>query len=461
MADILNVAGQRQLFVDDYVIEEARGITHVMNQPTKYSGNPIVRPTHPWERRVEVFSAVMHDPEQEVYKMWYIAFEKHGTPTYKGCYAISRDGIYWDKPRLGLVEFGGSKDNNIVLDGSGISNVIKDSHEEDPDRLYKALFYESVRPAVSVVFSPDGLRWTRYRGNPVLTNASDTHTVLGWDENHDKYVAYIRPAIHNGNNMNDVGSAPLRVIGRSVSDDFVHWTETQVVLAPDEEDPPGLEFYGMPVVKYEGVYLGMLWTYHTNPEDPPVRSAGTSDVQLAVSRDGVSWKRVGDRMPFVPLGPPGSVDQSMVYAREPLVVGDELWFYYTASDADHGLRRPILVQDERPFQICLAKLRLDGFVSMEARAQEGTLLTKPFHCEGGRLSINASARGGSIAVAVLDELGVAIEGYRKIECSLFDGDSTAHPVTWRESLSLDPLRGQTIRLKFYLWSAKLYSFAIP
>ena len=31
------------------------------------------------------------------------------------CYAESKDGIHWKKPELGLVEFNGSKANNIVM----------------------------------------------------------------------------------------------------------------------------------------------------------------------------------------------------------------------------------------------------------------------------------------------------------------------------------------------------------
>jgi len=30
------------------------------------------------------------------------------------CYATSKDGVTWVKPKLGLVEFNGSKDNNII-----------------------------------------------------------------------------------------------------------------------------------------------------------------------------------------------------------------------------------------------------------------------------------------------------------------------------------------------------------
>ena len=97
---------------------------------------------------------------------------------------------------------------------------------------------------------------------------------------------------------------------------------------------------------------------------------------------------------------------------------------------------------------------------MDAGAAGGTLLTKPFRCEGGELLINAEARGGAVSVAVLGEDGTHHAGYARVECALFDGDSVRHRVTWRAGVSLDALAGTNIRLKFYLRSAKLYSFVV-
>ena len=253
-------------------------------------------------------------------------------------YATSNDGIFWERSNLGLVEFEGSKDNNIVLSDAAFGNVIRDERDPDPSRLYKSLFFEARDPSgtpnmgdgVSVAFSPDGLRWTKYEGNPVIRRSSDSHMLLGWDENHGKYVAYARPSVHEGN--------MTRRIGRAVSDDFVNWTDPEDVLVPDEQDPPGTEFYGMPVFQYEGHYLGQLFVYQTFLEEPQIRFYGTIDVQLASSRDGISWERVGGRKPFIPNGPPGSVDAGEVYtARGPVQVGDELWFYYSTCELEHGM----------------------------------------------------------------------------------------------------------------------------
>ena len=469
----LEIGSSKQLFIDDHVIDETHAVTQTLNQPSKYVGNPVMIPLYPWEGRVTLYGTVWYDSDEGRFRMWYQGYGGLAIPPmakdvsdspWKGFdasnllytigYATSNDGIFWDRPNLGLVEYKGSKDNNLVLADAAYGNVIKDSRDPDPERLYKSLFFEARDPAgtpnmgdgVSIAFSPDGVHWTKYEGNPVIERSSDTHVLLGWDDLHGKYVAYARPSVHGGNKT--------RRIGRAVSDDFINWTDPEDVLVPDEEDGPGMEFYGMPVFKYEGMYIGQLWMYHAPPEEPQIRFAAKIDVQLAASRDGIAWERVGERRPFIPNGPPGSIDEGEIWtAREPVIMDDEIWFYYSPGGQDHGITG-------RTGPICLAKLRLDGFVSVDGGEETGTLVTKPFVCEGGNLTINASARGGLVGVAVLDESGIQYQGYSRQECALFDSDSIRHDVTWRTKLSLDELKGETVRLKFYLWNASLYAFSV-
>ena len=54
-------------------------------------------------------------------------------------YAESTDGISWVKPELGLVEFAGSKNNNIVLNTNVDPNrgVFFDAHETNASRRFK------------------------------------------------------------------------------------------------------------------------------------------------------------------------------------------------------------------------------------------------------------------------------------------------------------------------------------
>jgi hypothetical protein len=484
MIEPLEIGTRKQLFIDDHVVDRIDGVERTLNQPAKYMGNPIMIPLYPWEGRLELYGTVLREPSGE-FRMWYTGMGGMGVPPlswsgpsvpawkamstgskaraksadpsnmlYSICYATSNDGVFWDRPPLGLVDYKGSKDNNMVIPDACPANVIIDPRESNPDRLYKSLFFEARDPSgtpnmgdgVSVAFSPDGLHWTKYEGNPVITRASDAHTLLGWDDLHGLYVSYCRPSVHEGN--------MLRRIGRSVSRDFMDWTEPEDVLVPDDQDPEGMQFYSMPAFKYEEYYLGQIHAYRTDPEAPHVRFAGFVDVQLAASRDGIAWQRLGDRKPFIPNGPPGSIDAAEIYvAMAPVVMGDELWFYYSPGYMEHGVTG-------RSGPICLAKLRLDGFVSVDAGDEIGTLVTKPFLCGGGRLSINAAAGGGMVGLAVLDESGIQYPGFSRQECALFDGDSIGHNMTWREHLSLDELEGRSVRLKFYLKNAKLYAFSV-
>ena len=459
---------ETQLFCDELIVAEMRGLERTLNQPVRYAGNPLMFPIHPWEGRLELYGTVLRGADG--FRMWYTGLGGMGVAgmgatlgkwahlgfdaanlLYSYCYAVSKDGIFWERPNLGLVEYGGSKENNLLMLDAAGGNVCRDDRLDDPERRYKALFYEARDPGgtpnegdgVSVAFSPDGLRWTKYEGNPVIRRASDSHRLLGWDDLHRAWVAYCRPTVHEGN--------PVRRIGRCTSRDFIHWNDPEEVLVPDERDPPGTQFYCMAVFRRAGLYIGLLHVYHTNPEEPHIRFYGTIDIQLAVSRDGVRWERVCDRAGFMENGPAGSDDAGEIYmANAPVEVEDELWFYYSPCGVEHG-------PTGRSGPINLAKLRLDGFVSVDAGAETGTLVTKPFRCEGGSLMINAAARGGEVSVAVLDADGVQQDGFGRPDSALFDGDSVRWETTWRRA-RFDDLRGRVVRLKFYLRNASLYSF---
>ena len=439
----------RQLFIDNSTIDEMVGVTKILHQPVNYAGNPILRPSMRWEDGAGFVGTVIYDEQEGIFKAWYQGwFDSR----YPACYATSEDGIFWHKPELGLINDNSGVPNNRVLDEACVPNVIKDINDPDPDRRYKMLFWDYSLPrpnreaSASIAFSPDGIHWDPFDNNPVLTGTGDTHSLLGWDENYQKYVAFIRPGRQH------VKGPYRRFIGRSISDDFVTWTDPAVVLVP-EEDEPNLEFYNMPVFKYEGIYLGLPWAYKTFPEEPYPRMNGTMDVQLAVSHDGIEWDRAMDRETFISIGDPGNFHSGMVAcAKEPLKVGDELWFYCSGSDGDHGTRH-------RSAKGFLSKLRLDGFVSITAGKDDfGSITTNSFICDGGRLQINTNAKDGLIAVAVLNEDGTLVDGMSHIDTAVVDNDSIKHVVTWEDHTTFDHLSGQNIRLKFYLKSASLYSF---
>jgi hypothetical protein len=226
------------------------------------------------------------------------------------------------------------------------------------------------------------------------------------------------------------------------------------MLAADEQDPPSVELYNNTGFYYQGMYLGLMTIFHPEPKDNIYL-----DLQLISSRDGRKWERVGDRTPFLPVGR-RHIDWDFGFhspaSGPPVRIGDELWIYYSGR----SYRHPITGQGREPNHgaIGLAKIRLDGFVSMDAGDEEGSLTTKVVKVSNDGLYLNADASKGEVRVEVLNESGKPISGFAKADCTPMKADSTRWLVHWSEPLT--KLAGRNVQLKFYVRQASLYSFAI-
>ena len=345
----ITLSTDRQLFLDDALVESRANVTRVLHQPIK-EPEPVLVGDQPWENwTVDIFGSpsIHFDDAQHIYRLWYTAYDV-AADNYYICYATSTDGVHFTKPNLGIKDHNGSTENNIVNTGRvhwPNSTVIIDEHETNPAHRYKSVSFDYAlaqipepggpeypwprgadelkkgrRVGVAVAFSPVGLHWTLYEGNPVLDDpkeAGDTHFLLGWDDNYHKYVGYFRPSY--------AASGGPRVIGFSTSDDFLRWTKPEIILRPDSQDPITDEFYGMPVLKYQGRYIGFLWIYHNSPNLGLVSSLNmanlratqqTLETQLTYSEDGKHFMRVGDRQLFLPVGSSKSWDRGMVTASD-------------------------------------------------------------------------------------------------------------------------------------------------
>jgi hypothetical protein len=272
----------------------------------------------------------------------------------------------------------------------------------------------------------------------VLSQGSDTtHTIL-YDAKQKKYVAYGRMGFG-------------RTVAMTASDDAWHWSEPRRVLACDGRDGPGGQIYGMPTDLYEGVYLGMFWMYREGTD-------ARIDTQLATSRDGRHWQRVADRQTFLPNAPMGSWDDGMSRAGRGInVVGDTIYLHYSMVNGPH--RSPRFPKPERKFPgaIGLVTLRRDGFVSLDAGAEPGTLVTKPFAWPGGSLHVNADTSRGWLRVSVLDESGGPIQGFEGSKP--ISADTTRSAASW-DKANLRRLDNRRVRLKFTLYKGRLFSYWI-
>ena len=270
----IHMNGKRQLFVDNVVIEYMNDLTRTLHQPVKYEKNPVVPLSKPWEGEVTMGTVIRED--DGLFRFWY--FTAAGI-----CYAESRDGINWDKPALRLHEWVGSAeearkygisvpagqkeyrtlDNNIVINRpeGDIPNIIKDPFETDPQKRYKMFIkYNTPVYGMYVAYSPDGFKWT-FKEDPVLTTANDPglndRPTMFLDTEKRRYIASLKREMPNPFGAGDYGMMH-RCRTTSVSTDFENWTDPVLALHPDDQDPPGMQIYGLVGFNYEAMYLGLM-----------------------------------------------------------------------------------------------------------------------------------------------------------------------------------------------------------
>ena len=467
---VRTIGRERQLFVDDYHIAIMDNVSRFIHQPAKREDNPVFVMAEPWEGKRFIYCDVVYDRTDKIYKLWYAVVPQ--TPADM-CYAVSKDGIHFERPKLGLVDYKGSTDNNLVRLPEGFNHdktVLKDDHDEDEQRRYKMIHYTT--GGVGVAFSPDGLTWTANDANPVLSPTGDGSQWAFWDDRIGRYVMYVRP---NGRHVMrhwpkkgvpyDASAFPTRRIGRSESIDFLNWTDIEEVISPDERDGDGTEFYYMRVLPYEGCYIGFLTVYHEFTGDERIMEGFNYglDVQLTFSRDGRDWIRVGNRHLFM-VGTLNTWDEKRIYLDDAIVQDEEIWLYYRGSNIPHAGIGDLMGTERNGQKLMgdalgMATLRLDGFASICAYEEEGSLTTNPFHFEGDELRINANAAKGAIQVEALTLYGEPIAGLARADCETISADGLDHVVRWESGQKFGGQSGP-LRLRFHMKDARLYSFRV-
>ena len=324
--------------------------------------------------------------------------------------------------------------------------ALLDPNEKDPARRFKA-------PLVNEGFavSPDGLRWTKL-DVPRIPSSDEANFSL--DPGSGRFIHTVKRGGPHG-----------RSLAIAFSDDFAKWTDLGIVFHADDEDQargraniaarladPTLEplryvdsvatnvdVYNMGVFRYEGLYIGLPTMFHATGRVPNYPNTDGFDlIQLAVSRDLKSWTRLGDRQPF--LGPSrtdsGAYDLTQLLSPSaPVVRDDELWFYYTGlkyrSSFDYkgtypnGTAIPVPGRSEDMGAVCLAVLRRDGFVSLDAGDMPGSVVTRRFTLPAGRLYVNVESRGGEFRAELESEDGKTLARSRVVAA-----DGARQPLEW-------------------------------
>ncbi|RKY89333.1 hypothetical protein DRQ09_01580 [candidate division KSB1 bacterium] len=75
-------------------------------------------------------------------------------------YAESSDGLTWEKPSIGIIDYKGSKDNNLVITCRGTSSlcspaVVKDPYPSSTDETYKMIYWDSMSKEELKMYGPN------------------------------------------------------------------------------------------------------------------------------------------------------------------------------------------------------------------------------------------------------------------------------------------------------------------
>ena len=461
----------RFLVLDARVVDFAEGLVLELGQATKDDHNPLFGeeaysdPPKPWESRFDNFYPnVIWDADRRQFRLWYFCFIKD-----PGCgsvppsrrtrdepspeksreegllFACSGDGIRWEKPDLGLIEFEGSRDNNIVMSASshGIhaGGVMRDDCATDPARLYK-VFYKT-KKEMAVAFSPDGLSWSDPVPWPEHTAVGDTHNNAFWDEKHNRYVGITRGWADG-----------VRTVQRTDSTDFVNWSRpVEILRGQDAHD----QIYTMPVFPWANAYIGLPAIFHKG--NPQADDWDTVHTELAWSPDTLEWHRICPGQALIPRGsgqyPTGAYDCGCVYPSVPVDTNNEMLLYYGGSNGQHNAWRE--------GSLNLARLRQDGFAGLSAghSSGPGRMGTSVFRVgtASADFTVNADIpTGGMLRVAVQDDEGHGIRGYGLDDCAAITEGGISVSVAWKDR-HIRELAGQTVRFLFELEALTLYGFS--
>ncbi|MBI5395068.1 MAG: hypothetical protein HZA91_07210 [Verrucomicrobia bacterium] len=444
----ITLGSRRELFVDDFLIASLTGAELKLHKPEPRDVAIVC--DSPWEGNTSAYYTIFRDGGR--FRMYYRGSHfdektKKGTHPEFACYAESKDGITWTKPKLGVCEFNGSKDNNIVWTGDGSHNfaAFKDANPAcAADARYKALaggmtlVNGKKKSCLNALKSPDGIRWKRMADAVITAGAFDSQNLAFWDAERGEYRAFWR--IFTSGYTDERGWKPegVRAIRTATSKDFMHW-ENQADLKYVDSPPEHL--YTNAVMPYfRAPHLFIAFPTRFQPKHQQVEPVFMS------SRDGVLFRRWsealipitapkdrdGNRSNYMTWGLlqlPGNDRELSVYATEA---------YYTGPGS--RVRRFIF--------------RTDGFVSVRAGG-EGTLITKPLRFKGSRLLLNIASKGAT-RVELQDADGKPLPGFTLEDCAPITGDFIERAVAWK-GRSLSSLSGKPVRLRFVLKDADLYS----
>jgi hypothetical protein len=457
--DVINIDVGRQLFVDDFLIEES-SLHREFHQAEYHARNPLLSPEQPWELddpyatqtktppspSAMVFSdGVFFDPADRMFKLWYMAGYQQHTAM-----ATSTDGIEWHRRTAGVI----AGTNIVRKHRRDSSTVWLDLNDRDAAARFKMAWTSMEGTGqLRLSTSPDGIHWSD-RGD---AGPAGDRTTCFFNPFRNRWCFSVRdddPQLHR-----------VRRYVESSTFSGARWSKGEAVAwvaadTADRKQPDGrvAELYNLDAVAYESVMLGLFAIFHgeeSNREKP-------NDLSVAFSRDGFHWSRP-NRDAFIGVSNrQGDWNWANVQSAGGvcLVVGDRLHFYVSGRAGVSGTSLPGRCSTG------LATLRRDGFasitdawpqnVSRPVTSGASALITRPVTFSGAHGFVNANVEG-ALRVEILDRAGRVIPGFTAAQCQPITGNHTKHALRWNGA-AIASLANSVVRFKFVFDRARLFAF---
>ncbi len=482
--DLAARPGASVLFLDLLEVDQLHRARQVVRPAVKHPANPVIRtgPLVAWDsmQACPWQGTVMWDAEAGHYKAWYMGMDaaESGRQLPRVGYAVSPDGVTWEKPLVGAYAYAGSRRNNLValLPGRKTNGpALKDLGDADPARRYKLLLFDE-RQDREIWNSPDGLHFTR-EGAPSIVSPPaadgarrrlpdpqvwfDVHQLLYDPQDPNparRYKAY-------GQMSAQRGSWAIRKGGLAYGPDPWTWTRSPHNPIIDPDDGHESQIHFISVLPYKGLYV-MLYEYGwITPHD----SVYAADVRLAVSRDGEVFRRVQPHHPLVRRGGPGAWDGGFLVTSSDVVVrAHEIQVFYAGQPAswtnwpaENRGAWPHSAGSVYPSQTGLAALPLDGFAALETLDGEtpGAVTTIPIEPWTAPVELRVSWGNALPGRNCLDVQALAADGspLGPWPAARIATDGSDVPVVWPDGRALPA--GRRFRLRFGIHGgARLFGF---
>jgi hypothetical protein len=443
----LTIGSRRELFVDDWLIAKMQGAHLALQKP---------------ERREVVFTfdAAWEDCSAwpiraikvgDVFRIYYRA-SCLGPGDDNSAYGMveSRDGVTFTRPRLGLRDFKGSRENNLLnnlLDAgkpapkSNMPPPFQDTNPKCPPELrYKGLATGEWQ-VLWACGSPDGIAWRKlHEGKLDYPGTFDTVTTAFWDTIIGRYRSYTRFFTPGG----------VRAIETATSEDFIHWTKPEPLVYADGDYQMQLYTNAIqPCPGAEHIYVGFPNRFMEQRKLDPKAETGMNDALFMSSRDGVRWTRYLAAWVKPGLDPLNWTHRNNYPVWGIVETSPTEWsMYITEHYAHKGL----------PTRIRRLAVRPHGFAAVHADYSGGEMTTKPLTFAGKALTMNfATSAAGSIRVEIQDAAGRPIPGFALDDCPEIFGDRLNHVVAWKQQSDVSKLAGKPIRVRFVMKDADLFT----